>query len=66
MSVPKRFKTNKQLTNNRTAKQVLVRTNTIHILEKNLIFLNTTQKKYFNSHLINFYYKKRSSIVVLR
>lgn len=66
MSVPKRFKTNKQLTNNRTAKQVLVRTNSIHILEKNLIFLNNTQKKYLNSHLISFYYKKRSSIVVLR
>jgi hypothetical protein len=58
MSVPKRFKTKRQISGKNTTKIVLVKTNTIHKLDPNMLFIDHIKKKPSNKHLITFFYKK--------
>ena len=55
MSVPKRFKTNKQLKSTPVSSRVLVKTNSVINVSRHLLFLNFEKKKKSNSFLL--YYK---------
>lgn len=54
MSVPKRFKTNKQLKPEPVNTKVLLKTNPIININKHLLFLNFEKKKKSNSFWLNF------------
>lgn len=65
MSVPKRFKTKRQLISKNITRAVFVKTNTIHRLDPKMLFVDHIKKKPSNKHIITFFYKKRSSIVAI-
>jgi len=58
MSVPKRFKTKVQQNYNLRTPRVFTRGSTYHLLDKELLFIHTVEKKKINAHDINYSVKK--------
>lgn len=58
MSVPKRFKSNVQLTHRTTTPKVLTRGSTLHLLTKDSIFTYTTKTRTIYGHKLFYFGKK--------
>lgn len=58
MSVPKRFKTKVQQNYNFRTPRVFTRGSTYHLLDRELLFIHTVEKKKINAHDINYSVKK--------